>query len=793
MAESATSSLPSEIVSAPGADATTSPATYPPCAGSCLANATASLPCEETDSACLCLHASTVQDSVTSCLNLANSCTPDEIPTAADYYNQICKSLGLATSENQASAAAGPIVTASGAPSPVPTRSAAPTSSTTAEASSDAPLSVPAIAGIAAGGAFVIVCIVISLIFWYIRRKSSSSANPVVTVESPDPANPANRLRKTMSLRQSALFEPDSEGGWAEKLSRVQTLTDNEHELKQMGAENERKKSLPGTPISPADTLTNNSFTFESEPQPTLPTLPPPAKRSQNPFKSPPSSQHSQRQYPSNAPVNTNLNRSNRPPSITFLPSKSIFEASVTSASQPASRRISIAERSPAVTEFSDQASIYSATNTRTASMVSALSNDGTYSSGLNSSTRNNFTTSEVEVAHASTLIMQRSRPTTFEATQAPPQYTSRVSISLGKTRSSTNTNTNSSTHDLAAPAPSKSRMKPYPLTISTTQANAAPNNPFANPGADSSPNSNAFSSTLAPDSASIYTPTSTNHYSTALNTPTLHPRIALNPLAQNPSPVTPTMKFTFRPTSSMLGTPVSSTHGGERYSNGNGNGNGNDDDGDSSTGMNYQVVKSTYNSHDDLPSTLTTSTTNSDAHAHAHANATTLSLSQRRRSSTLPLHLPPSQSHISDTTHMSNTSNSTMPTATKSPRSPRSPRQMSLFPHPTTTSSNTSSPRSPTFPIQRTSQLSLTPVATQTQTRTRNRAQIQKHAQAQADTSAQAEAQHSQASDDKTVSASFGKFDFELASPQLASPKSMEGFRASFIDSLDFSFDRKD
>ena len=219
MSGAGTSSVPTEIATAPSSEATSS--TYPPCAQLCLADATASLPCAETNSACLCLHASEVKDSVTSCLNNSRACSASEASSAVSYYDEVCLALGYPTSEGQAGSA--PIMTASGRPT-VPTQSPSPTTSESSTPHSHTSLSVPTIAGIAAGAAFLLVCAITVALFFYVRRRSTKPSNPIVTIESPDPANPRNRLRKTVSLRQSALFSLD-DPAWNEQLTHIAALS----------------------------------------------------------------------------------------------------------------------------------------------------------------------------------------------------------------------------------------------------------------------------------------------------------------------------------------------------------------------------------------------------------------------------------------------------------------------------------------------------------------------------------------------------------------------------------------
>ncbi len=423
MAVASTSSIPTEIVSAPSSEATST--TYPRCAQTCLAGATASLPCAETDSACLCSHTATIQSSVTSCLNRLNSCSASEASSAASYYNEICLRLGYPTSEGRA--VSGLVVTASS----VPTTTTRPPSSTASrsstyspsdlKSSSNATLSVPTVAGIAAGAAFLLVCIITILLCIYIRRRSTKPSNPTVTIESPDPSNPRNRVRKTVSLRQSALYSPD-DPEWNEKLSHIATLTNNEKQLEHELSHNqiERKKSLPQTPGSPADTLTNDSYSSNpydkemSTPQPTLP---------------PPTYTVTSTTAPRlTAPI---LHTTKRPPYLPLPPSfcKSLFEASVSTLSLPASHRpLTPQLNSPTATQFSDKASIYSATNTDTDADTKthsrSISELSTSTEDTNTQQHEENDDGEIEVARASTLTIQRPQPTTLEALASPSQST---------------------------------------------------------------------------------------------------------------------------------------------------------------------------------------------------------------------------------------------------------------------------------------------------------------------------------------------------------------------------------
>ncbi|ETN41402.1 uncharacterized protein HMPREF1541_03337 [Cyphellophora europaea CBS 101466] len=185
----AQSTLPSQIGVA-GPLATTAPS-FPTCATDCLATATGGLPCEESDSRCLCSHQEDVRNSVTGCLVASNACTPEDTSKATSYYEDVCRALGLdKNGEPSLAISSGAIATAPGV---IPTASsssssstASPSAATTASSASnqgddadkqedndDAGLSVATVAGIAAGCAFIVVAIITGLIWIYVKRRDA--------------------------------------------------------------------------------------------------------------------------------------------------------------------------------------------------------------------------------------------------------------------------------------------------------------------------------------------------------------------------------------------------------------------------------------------------------------------------------------------------------------------------------------------------------------------------------------------------------------------------------------------
>lgn len=183
--------LPSQI-SAAGPLATSAPS-YPTCATNCLAGATGTLLCEETDTRCLCSHQRDVRSSVEACLAASNECSQPEAAQAAGYYETVCRALGLdQNGEPSLSISSGGIATATDVAGLIPTSGPPPTptsasvaSSTPSSTSSASPnrdeteeddkddngLSVASVAGIAAGCAFIAVAIITALIWMYIKRR----------------------------------------------------------------------------------------------------------------------------------------------------------------------------------------------------------------------------------------------------------------------------------------------------------------------------------------------------------------------------------------------------------------------------------------------------------------------------------------------------------------------------------------------------------------------------------------------------------------------------------------------
>jgi hypothetical protein len=183
--------LPSQISAASDPRPTSGPS-FPPCATSCLSTATNALTCQENDSRCQCSRQDQVRSSVEQCLTASEACSASEAAQAASYYRDVCLALGLDENGeplllNTSGGAAiatdnGLVVSASNGPS---SPSATPTSASPSGTSGaqqgrenqanddddDDGLSVATVAGIAAGCAFVAVAIITGLIWMYVKRR----------------------------------------------------------------------------------------------------------------------------------------------------------------------------------------------------------------------------------------------------------------------------------------------------------------------------------------------------------------------------------------------------------------------------------------------------------------------------------------------------------------------------------------------------------------------------------------------------------------------------------------------
>jgi hypothetical protein len=182
--------LPSQISAASNPRPTSAPS-FPPCATSCLSTATNALSCQENDTKCQCARQNDVRTSVEQCLAASNACSALEAAQAASYYKDVCLALGLDengeplllnTSAGIAIATDnGLIVSPSNTPSSASatTTSALPSGTSGAQEGSedqendndDDGLSVATVAGIAAGCAFVAVAIITGLIWIYVKRR----------------------------------------------------------------------------------------------------------------------------------------------------------------------------------------------------------------------------------------------------------------------------------------------------------------------------------------------------------------------------------------------------------------------------------------------------------------------------------------------------------------------------------------------------------------------------------------------------------------------------------------------
>ena len=205
------SSVPTSIETA--APTSTASVSFPPCAASCLADATSTLPCEEWDSQCLCLHASTVSSSVDTCLTASGECSATDKTSATLYYDSLCQSLGYATDSNSTDLPTAALVTATGSPSATssitPTAQVASAPSQSSANTNSHGLSVGAVAGIAVACALLVVGIITALVLLYLRRRS----RPQIVIVDSEKKSPFDSSRPTTaqtrpksSGRQSALF-----------------------------------------------------------------------------------------------------------------------------------------------------------------------------------------------------------------------------------------------------------------------------------------------------------------------------------------------------------------------------------------------------------------------------------------------------------------------------------------------------------------------------------------------------------------------------------------------------------
>ena len=322
--------LPSQITAA-ASPLPTSARSYPPCAEVCLAAATNALPCSESDSSCLCAHQQDVRKSVESCLLETSACTAADAGTAASYYETVCRGLGLNEDGRPSTIIAnGGLATASSGGVIVPTSSATSTSSepapTTSSSSAsesgdksqkekedEAGLSVVTVAGIAVGCTFVVVAIITAFIWMYVKRRDEDD-DTVREIES-----------------QSKKPKMDSESSTSSFKTPTQKASEKASEY--------ALSSLSSQPPPPKYTRSN---------KPTL------ADR-----------RHQQAQPLQRTPSET-LNTSSYP--FPFGDRRAA-EASMTSLALPnsASKPVSaiIVTHSPARSQFSDQASIYSVSSVR--------------------------------------------------------------------------------------------------------------------------------------------------------------------------------------------------------------------------------------------------------------------------------------------------------------------------------------------------------------------------------------------------------------------------------------------
>jgi len=195
LAQSSTSDIPTQIATAPASSGTPS-FIMPSCAQMCLTMATSAQPCSETDTACLCSHASSIQASLQSCLSTTTPCSASDLSVITSYYSGLCKALsystntpGTAITSSSSTVLLTVIASATQASAPV-----------FSSLSSNHHLSVPAIAGIAAGSSFLLITIFTLLAYLFFRHRARhtnqlqslrSNSLPVSEKRLPPPPRPS--------------------------------------------------------------------------------------------------------------------------------------------------------------------------------------------------------------------------------------------------------------------------------------------------------------------------------------------------------------------------------------------------------------------------------------------------------------------------------------------------------------------------------------------------------------------------------------------------------------------------
>lgn len=212
--------VPTSIVSAAAPASTNSSDTLssiPECTRPCLTKATLSLPCEATDTQCLCAHSQQIHDRTLTCL-AGSTCSESDIDLTANYYDDLCLSLGypLSAVGTEIATATSPSPTSPELVSSASSSSIGATGTSATQQSSPgqkSTLKVSIIVGVAIGVAIVLIG-TIAAGCWFLgrrrRQEEHDQAEKIFTSPTSAPTATSSTTIVVPVRPASSMYSPSS-------------------------------------------------------------------------------------------------------------------------------------------------------------------------------------------------------------------------------------------------------------------------------------------------------------------------------------------------------------------------------------------------------------------------------------------------------------------------------------------------------------------------------------------------------------------------------------------------------
>ena len=211
--------VPTSIVSAAAPASTNSSnslSAIPDCTRSCLTKATLSLPCEATDTQCLCAHSQQIHDRTLTCL-ADSTCSESDITLTTNAYHNLCVSLGypLSSTGTGATTPSSSLPLASNGAASA-TQSSSSSSSTTAENSSksNSNTKIYIIAGVAVGVGLILIA-TITACFCLVTRRRKKQLEQEANEKAVSPPTPPPMTSSSATLTpkihpSSSVYSPNT-------------------------------------------------------------------------------------------------------------------------------------------------------------------------------------------------------------------------------------------------------------------------------------------------------------------------------------------------------------------------------------------------------------------------------------------------------------------------------------------------------------------------------------------------------------------------------------------------------